>query len=248
MHDDIMDNAPLRRGKPTVHHKWNGNVAILSGDVMLVKAYELLMDLEQGVMKEALHSFNKCASAVCEGQQLDMNFESKKTVTEEEYIEMIGLKTAALVGFSLELGGIIAQTSATNRNLLREFGINMGIGFQLMDDLLDVFGDHKKFGKQVGGDIAANKKTFLTIKAFEKAEGKDLEKLKKLFNEKQDDSSKKIKEITDIYKKLGIKELTEAKINYYFNEGLKKLSKVDAPLYKKAIVKDLANSLLQREN
>jgi len=248
MHDDIMDKAPLRRGKPTVHEKWNGSVAILSGDVMLVKAYELLMEVEQDLLKETICAFNTCAQEVCEGQQLDMNYESAEEVTESEYLEMIRMKTSVLLGFSLELGGILTKASDNNKKLLREFGLNMGMGFQLMDDLLDVYGDHEKFGKQVGGDIAANKKTFLTIKAFEKAKGKDLDTLKRHFQSKGEDVSKKIKEVTDIYNRLEVKSITEEKINYYFQEGLKKLSHVDAPLYKKAVIKNLAQSLLAREN
>lgn len=248
MHDDIMDNAPLRRGKETVHEKWNNSVAILSGDVMLVKAYRYFMDLEGQILKEALEAFNRCAEDVCEGQQFDMNFEKRDNVSEKEYLGMIHLKTAALLGFSLELGGIVTGTSGKNKKLLKEFGENMGIGFQLMDDLLDVYGDHSKFGKQVGGDIASNKKTFLTIKAFGKAQGQELEKLKKYFSEKPGDPSQKIKEVTSIYDRLNIRQLTEEKINQYFEKGLRKLTEVDAPMYKKAIIRNLAQSLMTREN
>jgi geranylgeranyl diphosphate synthase type II len=184
MHDDIMDKAPLRRGKPTVHEKWSASTAILSGDVMLVKAYELLMQLEDDILKKGINAFNNCAAKVCEGQQLDMNFEKRDNVSEEEYIKMISLKTAALLGFSLELGGIIGRTDEKNISLLREAGINIGIGFQLMDDLLDVFGDEEKVGKQKAGDIVANKKTYLVIKAYEIASLKEKEILDKWFWEK----------------------------------------------------------------
>jgi len=248
MHDDIMDKAPLRRGKPTVHEKWNTSTAILSGDVMLVKAYDLLMDLEDALIKKGILAFNDCASKVCEGQQMDMNFESKKKVSEAEYIHMISLKTAALLGFSLELGGIIGKTSETNIAFLREAGINIGIGFQLMDDLLDVFGDEEKVGKQKGGDILANKKTYLLIKAYETASPKYLEILKNHFEGNSKTTTNKIKEITAVYNNLNIKEITEKKINSYFDKGLKCLSKVEAPLYKKSILKDFSQKLMNRES
>src|SRR6218665_1600849 len=176
MHDDIMDAAPLRRGKPTVHEKWNASVAILSGDVMLVCAYELLTAVEDRIFKQVIRRFNRTAAEVCEGQQLDMNFASRNDVTEEEYIDMIRLKTSVLLGFALELGGMIANAGVQNTKLLYDIGTHVGIGFQLKDDILDVYGDPKKFGKQVGGDIIENKKTFLLIEALEKAKGKPEEK------------------------------------------------------------------------
>ena len=166
LHDDIMDNAPLRRGNPTVHKKWDVNTAILSGDVMQIKVYDLLLNVEDAKLKEVLIAFNKCATEVCEGQQCDMEFELRSKVTEVQYLRMIRLKTAVLLGFSLELGAILAGATRQDRNALREFGINIGIGFQLKDDLLDVYANKKKFGKMVGGDIVANKKTFLLIKAL----------------------------------------------------------------------------------
>jgi geranylgeranyl diphosphate synthase type II len=248
MHDDIMDKAPLRRGKPTVHEKWSSSTAILSGDVMLVKAYDLLMHLEDDLLKKGIVAFNDCASKVCEGQQMDMNFENKKKVSEEEYIKMISLKTAALLGFSLELGGIIGKTTEKNRGLLKEAGINIGIGFQLMDDLLDVYGNEEKFGKQKGGDILANKKTYLLIKAYESADAKNLEILKKHFEGTSKNPEAKIKEVTAVYDNLKIKEITEEKINFYFNKGIKCISEIDAPIYKKGIIKKFSNNLLNRES
>jgi geranylgeranyl diphosphate synthase type II len=167
MHDDIMDNAPLRRGDKTVHEKWNVNTAILSGDVMLVKVYDMLLSLDAEKLKPVLQKFNTCAAEVCEGQQWDMEFETLASVSESQYINMIRLKTAVLLGFSLEFGAILANSSVEDQNALREFGVNIGIGFQLKDDLLDAYADPKKFGKQVGGDIIANKKTYLLIKALE---------------------------------------------------------------------------------
>lgn len=159
LHDDIMDNAPIRRGKPTVHEKWNSNIALLSGDVMLVKAYQQLDFVEEKYFHAILRKFHQCAIEVCEGQQLDMNFEKVGKITEKEYINMIRLKTAVLLGFSLEFGAIIGGAEPENAQQLYDFGVNIGIGFQLKDDLLDVYSDQAKFGKQVGGDIIANKKT-----------------------------------------------------------------------------------------
>ena len=227
LHDDIMDKAPLRRGKATVHEKWNVNTAILSGDVMLVKVYDQFIALEGNKLKEILHLFNVCAAEVCEGQQWDMEFETKSKVTEVQYLEMIRLKTAVLLGFSLELGAVLAQATAADQNILRTAGINLGIGFQLKDDLLDVFADQKKFGKQVGGDILANKKTYLMIKALEKSKGKELAELKRWTSAKKFDPRKKIAGVKAIYNNLGIKELTEEKIQSYFVkafEGLNQLS------------------------
>ena len=219
MHDDIMDNAPLRRGKTTVHEKWNVNTAILSGDVMLVKVYDMFLDLEQNKMKEVLTLFNECASGVCEGQQWDMEFETRKKVTEAQYIDMIRLKTAVLLGFSLELGAVLADAPAADRKLLHEAGISLGIGFQLKDDLLDVYADKKKFGKQVGGDIIANKKTFLLIEALEKVKGADKKELLYWLTAKKFDKKKKVMQVTALYDKLGIHSLTEKRILEYFKRG-----------------------------
>ena len=230
LHDDIMDNAPLRRGKPTVHEKWNPNTAILSGDVMLVKVYDMFLSLEGKTLQETLRIFNQCAAEVCEGQQWDMEFETKNKVSESQYIEMIRLKTAVLLGFSLEMGALLANASEEDRNNLREFGTYIGIGFQLKDDLLDVYADKKKFGKQVGGDIIANKKTFLLIKAIEKARGKDKSELEQWLKAKKFTKRKKVKAVTALYDKLGIPQLTEKKIEFYFDKGFEKLKKIqDSP-------------------
>jgi geranylgeranyl diphosphate synthase type II len=228
MHDDIMDKAPLRRGKKTVHEKWNVNTAILSGDVMMVKVYEIFSALEPKLLKEVLPLFNTCATEVCEGQQWDMEFEQQKTVSTTEYLEMIRLKTAVLLGFSLELGGILAGAKAREKLALRNLGVNIGIGFQLNDDLLDVYGDQKKFGKQVGGDIISNKKTFLLIRALERAKGKDKAELLKWINAKTFDKAKKVKAVTALYNKLEIPTLTETEINNYFTKGLSGLAVLPA--------------------
>lgn len=248
VHDDIMDNAPLRRGNATVHERWSTNVAILAGDVMQIKSTELIMQVDDAILRKTLELYNKTATEICDGQQFDMEFEKRDKVSVEEYINMIRLKTAVLLGFSLELGGLVAGTSEQNLLLLREFGVNMGIGFQLMDDLLDVYGDMSKFGKTVGGDIVANKKTYLLITALQKAKGTDLKKLNDLLESKSIDTITKVKEVTELYNKLEIKSFTELKINEYFDLAFKKLAKLDAPLHKKAILKDFANKLAQRES
>ena len=245
LHDDIMDKAPLRRGKPTVHEKWNVNTAILSGDVMLVKVYDMFLDLEEAKLKEVLRIFNQCAAEVCEGQQWDMEFESKSKVTEAQYIEMIRLKTAVLLGFALELGALLAGASADDRNSLREFGTNIGIGFQLKDDLLDVYADQKKFGKQVGGDIIANKKTFLLIKAIEKSRGKDKAELLRWLAAKKFDKRKKVKAITEIYDRNNIAQLTEQRINDYFDKGFRQLETLSTD---QSILRHFAQELIKRQS
>lgn len=225
MHDDIMDKAALRRGKPTVHEKYNANTAILSGDVMLVKVYDMFLSLPNDKLKEILSLFNKTASEVCEGQQMDMDFETVKKVSEKQYLEMIRLKTAVLLGFSLELGAVLADASKKDRKALYEFGVNIGIGFQLMDDLLDVYADQKKFGKTVGGDIVSNKKTYLLIKAMERKSGE----LNKWLSAKKFDKRKKVAAVTKIYDSLRIRELTQQKAVKYFEAGYRCLDRVDNP-------------------
>lgn len=247
LHDDIMDQAPLRRGKPTVHEKWNHNTAILSGDVMLVKAYDLFMDLEAVKLTAALKAFNDCAAKVCEGQQIDMNFETRDGVQEKAYIEMITLKTAVLLGYSLELGAILGEASTEDRFLLKTFGENIGIGFQLKDDLLDVYADKDKFGKQVGGDIIANKKTFLLIKAMELANEEQVQKLNFWLQQKQFDPEEKVKEVKAIYDQLHIRALVEDKMNYYFEEGFNALGKLTVTEEKKNILQQFAKQLINRE-
>ena len=247
MHDDIMDKAPLRRGKATVHEKWNVNTAILSGDVMLVKVYELFQSLDGETLKQVLPIFNQCAAEVCEGQQWDMEFETKPKVTEGQYIEMIRLKTAVLLGLSLELGAVLATAPEKDRIALKEFGVNIGVGFQLKDDLLDVYADKDKFGKQVGGDIIANKKTYLLIKALEKAKGKDKTELNFWLSAKKFNKQKKVKAVTAIYDKLKISELTEKKINSYFDKGFEGLQALsDSPA--KDILISFTKDLIKRQS
>ena len=247
MHDDIMDQAPLRRGKPTVHEKWNANTAILSGDVMLIRAYDLLLDIPAEKLRRVLERFNKTAAEVCEGQQLDMNFETRWDVTEEEYLSMIRLKTSVLLGFALELGGIIGGADEESIQLLYSAGENMGIGFQLKDDLLDVYGDPDKFGKQVGGDIISNKKTFLLIEALSKADHDAKTDLDKWIGLETFDKQEKVAGVTAIYEKLGIRAFTEQKIQEYFTKGLSSLHALKIDEERKQPLLQFAEQLVERE-
>ncbi|HAS45798.1 MAG TPA: isoprenyl synthetase [Microscillaceae bacterium] len=247
VHDDIMDQAPLRRGKPTIHEKWNANTGILSGDVMLVQAYELLLDIDNQHLKRVIRKFNRCAAEVCEGQQLDMNFETRDEVTEDEYLNMIRLKTAVLLGYSLELGGIVANASEASTDLLNGFGVNVGVGFQLMDDLLDVYADAAKFGKQVGGDIISNKKTFLLINALKRAEGKTKASLEHWLSLKEFDKAEKVQAVTEIYNELEIKRLTETKMNEYFDTGLDQLAAIEAHEETKSLLRGFTVQLMNRD-
>lgn len=247
LHDDIMDQAPLRRGKKTVHEKWNVNTAILSGDVMLVKVYEMFMDLEEKKLKGVLKIFNRCAAEVCEGQQWDMEFETKTKVSEDQYIEMIRQKTAVLLGFSLELGALLADAPEEDQKWLREFGVNIGIGFQLKDDLLDVYADSKKFGKQVGGDIIANKKTFLLIKALEKARGDKKNQLEKWLSAKKFDKRKKVKSVKAIYDELNIPSVAEAKMNSFFDKGYSCLNQLSGNKKVNSLI-EFTRNLVDRES
>lgn len=248
VHDDIMDNAPLRRGKSTVHEKWNVNTAILSGDVMLVKVYDLFLQLPPAKAKKILQLFNTCATEVCEGQQLDMEFEKNEKVNEQQYIRMIRQKTAVLLGFSLELGACLADAKPATCKALREFGINMGIGFQLMDDLLDAYGDPEKFGKQVGGDIIANKKTYLLIRSLEKASAAQRTGLEKWLNAKSFDPDEKVRSIKSIWDELNIREATQRKINSCFQKAFTSLEKIKARSETKQVLYELAKSLMDRQH
>lgn len=247
MHDDIMDKAPLRRGKPTVHTQWNENIAILSGDVMLIQAYHLMMEVDTDILKPVVNAFGKCATEVCEGQQFDMNFEQLRQISEQDYLDMIMLKTAVLLGFSLELGGLIARASEDNLQNLREFGIHLGIGFQLKDDLLDVYGDASKFGKMVGGDIVANKKTFLLTKALEIADGSDKEELVGWLDRKEADPQEKVQAVTQIYNKLCIREHTLEAMNTFFEGAFEKLDSVEAAPERKEVLRTFAQQIIDRE-
>jgi geranylgeranyl diphosphate synthase type II len=248
MHDDIMDKAPLRRGNLTVHEKWNVNTAILSGDVMLVKVYDMFLKLDANKLKTVLTAFNRCAAEVCEGQQWDMEFETVDNVTEEEYINMIRLKTAVLLGFSLELGAILGGASEAERKSLREFGTNIGIGFQLKDDLLDAFADPGKFGKQVGGDILANKKTFLLIVALQKSDRKTKAELSSWLTAKKFNKTEKITAIKNIYDQLNVREDVEKKISYFFDKGFRNLAAIQRDDQAKEILRNYTEGLIERQS
>ena len=227
LHDDIMDNAPLRRGSQTVHEKWNSNVAILSGDVMMIQAYQLLAKADLNSLKEILDVFSKVAVKVCEGQQWDMNFETQDNVNLVEYIKMIEYKTAALLAASLQIGAITAGASKEEQYHLYEFGINIGIAFQLKDDLLDVFGSSEAFGKQVGGDILANKKTFLYLKALQLADTDTKKRLQIYFLE-TDSSDEKVEGVKSIFESLNISKHTLDMMKAYYTKAMKHLEAIDS--------------------
>lgn len=247
VHDDIMDEAPIRRGQPTVHTRWNNTVAILSGDTMMIKAYELLQKGSGNHFAEVCPSFNQTAIEVCEGQQIDMNFEEQVLVTEKEYLEMIRLKTAVLLGFSMYLGGRLSGYDESTSNQLFDIGEKMGIGFQLMDDILDVYADKAKFGKQVGGDIIANKKTYLLLSALEMANAEQKEKLDHWLSLKNFDAQEKVAAVTQIYDEIGIPNLAKMKMNYYFDQSIKALAMFEGDQAAKAQLTTFATKLMQRE-
>lgn len=248
LHDDLMDQAPLRRGQATVHEKWNPNVAILSGDVMLVRAYELLLDVEPALLPAILRRFSQTAAEVCEGQQWDMNFETEPQVSIAQYLNMIRLKTAVLLGFCLELGARLAGATDEDADHLRQFGTDIGLAFQLRDDLLDVYGDAATFGKRVGGDIVADKKTFLLLTAQAQAGPAQQVILRRHIGHPAADADAKVRAVRAVYDELQIRPQTEALINNYFQEALQHLERVAAPAARKAPLHQLALQLMDREN
>ena len=224
IHDDIMDNADIRRGEDTIHKKWNNNIGILSGDLLMIFAYKMLENIEEKTFKKAFQRYNNIAVKVCEGQQYDMNFEVENEISEDEYLKMITLKTAVLIGFSLELGGLIANKEKSITDQLYIAGENFGISFQLMDDYLDVFGN-AEFGKKIGGDISSNKKTYLIIKLLEKANSTDKESILKLMNDNKEEENK-IKFIKGMMLKYQIDKIAKQKMDIYFEEGMNILSDI----------------------
>lgn len=240
LHDDVMDKADVRRGKPTVHKKWNENTAILSGDSMLVLAYQRMLEVKNNRLKEVLDLFTQTALEIGEGQQYDLEFESRMDVTEEEYIEMIRLKTSVLLACALKTGAILADAPEEECDKLYDFGINMGLAFQLQDDYLDVYGDFKTFGKAIGGDILCDKKTFMLINAMNRAEGFD-------FSKQYSSPQEKITAVTELYNQLGIDLLAKEKIEYYFNLSRKNLDSVSLPESIKQPLYDYLNDMLKRE-
>ncbi|MEN8745744.1 MAG: polyprenyl synthetase family protein [Polaribacter sp.] len=230
VHDDIMDAAPLRRGKATVHEQWDTNTGILSGDAMLILAYQYFENYEPIVFKKLAKLFSKTALEVCDGQQLDVDFETRNDVTIPEYINMIRLKTSVLVAAALQMGAIVAETSEANAQLMYDFGLNLGLAFQLQDDYLDTFGDPETFGKQIAGDIIENKKTFLFLKCMAIANEEDQQKLAFFFKQKLEDNSIKIAEVTRIFELYEIPALVKEQINDYTEKAFKTLEgmKIDA--------------------
>lgn len=248
VHDDIMDDAPLRRGKPTVHTRWDANTAILSGDVMLIAAYESLMQFRgEPQLPRLIRVFNRVAREVCEGQQLDMNFEKSEFVTIEDYIRMIELKTAVLLGGSLEMGAIGGGAKEDDIMHLSEFGRYMGIAFQLQDDLLDTFGDPEKFGKKIGGDIVQNKKTFLILKALEVGNAAQVEALKKLMTTPPNGEKEKIETVTQLLLALDIPQHAAAKRDEYRDIAFGHLERVDTRDEEKQLLYDMTEWVISRE-
>ena len=245
IHDDIMDNADIRRGEDTIHKKWNNNIGILSGDLLMIFAYKMLENVEEKTFKKTFQRYNNIAVKVCEGQQYDMNFEVENEISEDDYLKMITLKTAVLIGFSLELGGLIANKEKLITDQLYIAGENFGISFQLMDDYLDVFGS-TEFGKKIGGDISSNKKTYLIIKLLEKANSSDKESVLKLMNDNSEDENK-IKFITDMMLKYQIDKIAKQKMDIYFNEGMKILSSISSKKNKILELKSYFEKMRERK-
>ncbi len=245
LHDDVMDNSPIRRNHKTVHEKWDVNTAILSGDVMMIKAYDFIIKSPENKLNELLLLFNKTATEVCEGQQYDMNFEIRDDVTVEEYLEMIRLKTSVLIAGSLKAGAIIGGASKEDTELIYEFGKNMGLAFQLQDDLLDVYGDLETFGKRKGGDIIEGKKTFLLINALKKSNNNDL---LNIINNKNMEDSEKVEKVNHIYDALGIKELTMRQIDEFYSQAIKALKEVSVSKNRKQVLFSFAEKIIKRES
>jgi geranylgeranyl diphosphate synthase type II len=248
LHDDLMDEADKRRNKPTVHKVWNANTAILSGDAMLIAAYQLIGDTQPESLKEILNLFTITALEICGGQQYDMEFESRSDVTEEEYIEMIRLKTAVLLACALKMGAIVAHAPQADAEALYQFGINIGLAFQLQDDLLDVYGDPATFGKNIGGDILCNKKTFMLINAFRLASEQQKAILNQWINQETFNPAEKIAAITSIYNELHLKELSEKKIQTYYDQAMDYLASLSIPKERLNILKGVCERLMNRQS
>ncbi len=247
VHDDIMDRAPLRRGKPSVHEKWNVNTGILSGDAMLIVAYQLFENYEGPMFKDLAKLFSKTALEVCEGQQYDMDFEERDDVTISEYLRMIEYKTAVLVAATLKMGAIVAGASMEAQDAVYDFGLNLGIAFQIKDDFLDAFGDSETFGKQVGGDIIENKKTFLYLKALELGKPEQKKELLDLYSIRPGDPTAKINSIKDIFIDSGAAKTTETAIGDYTQRAFKNLERLDVSADKKASLKEFGENLMRRQ-
>jgi len=247
IHDDIMDDAPLRRGNETVHEKWNINTGILSGDAMLILAYQYFEAYEPKIFQELAKLFSKTALEVCEGQQYDVDFEQRDDVTISEYLKMIEYKTAVLVGAAMKMGAIVAQTSEVNKNLIYNFGLNLGVAFQLQDDYLDAFGNPQTFGKQVGGDIIENKKTYLYLKALEFSNDSEKEQLLHLFSIQPNDNTDKINSVKAIFNATGSSDATQKAIQEFTFKAFETLDKMDISDDKKILLRTFGEKLMNRD-
>ena len=246
LHDDLMDNADMRRGQPTVHRRWDANKAILSGDAMLVLAYQRMSQVPADKMRPVMDLFTETALEICEGQEYDMVFETRSDVTEDEYIEMIRLKTSVLLACAMKTGAILANAPQYDADRLYHVGELLGLAFQLQDDLLDVYGDPKVFGKAIGGDITENKKTYMLINAFNRADSRQLKELKRWVQAKDFDRQEKVAAVTRLYDEIGIRQICEEKINWYFEQARQTLDEVDLPTDNKQILRQYMNALLHR--
>lgn len=247
LHDDVMDNAELRRGRLTVQKKWNNNVAILSGDAAAITAYKYIETVEDPYLRQVINYFNTMAMDICKGQQYDMEFETQDDVTEEEYIHMIYLKTAVLIGGSIRHGALIAGAPKHEHDALYDFGCHLGLMFQLQDDYLDVYGDTAEFGKKIGGDILCNKKTYLLIKAQELASGEDKALLHDWMQRKDYDPVEKICAVTEIYNRAGVPEAVQEKIEYYVEKSRAALDKVEVPEERKVYFREIIDAIGDRK-
>lgn len=248
LHDDVMDNSDTRRGKPTVHKKWDTNTAILSGDAMILLSYKLLADIDPANLPSALACFTDTAIEICEGQQLDLDFETTDEVSVDQYVEMVRLKTSVMLGAAAKLGAICAGASQAEQQLAYDFGINLGVAFQLQDDYLDTFGDPAIFGKKIGGDIVSRKKTYLAIKARETATGAAREKLRQLAGPERPDNTTLVAETISIYKQLGIDQLTQNEIDRYFGKATATLAQLRAGGRDTTLFEELRTLVMGRKN
>lgn len=246
LHDDLMDNADMRRGHPTVHKKWDANTAILSGDSMLVLAYDRMAQCDDKHLAQVLRLFTTTALEIGEGQQYDMEFENRTDVAEEEYIEMIRLKTSVLLACALKMGAILADASPEDADNLYKFGEQIGLAFQLQDDYLDVYGDPKVFGKEIGGDITCNKKTFMLINAFNHANDSQRQELLQWVTASQFDRNEKVAAVTRLYNEIGVDKLAQEKIAYYFEKSKKYLYAVNVPGERKQQLSNYAQKMMKR--
>jgi geranylgeranyl diphosphate synthase type II len=247
VHDDIMDDAPLRRGQETVHEKWNLNTGILSGDAMLILAYQYFEQYEPIIFRDLAKLFSKTALEVCEGQQWDVDFEERNDVTIPEYLKMIQYKTAVLVAAAMKMGAIIAETSEENANLIYDFGLNLGLAFQLQDDFLDAFGDPETFGKQVGGDIIENKKTYLYLKAVAFSKEAEAKELRRLFSIQPEDNTEKIKTVKELFNNSGASKATQDAIQDFTFKAFQTLDKMNISTEKKGMLKAFGENLMGRK-